>query len=78
MHDAEDVRDALLASGYLPHNVVTVLNASKDRLLEALLGFKRRLDGAVGCHVVLFYAGHGLESVRDNVLLPIAPTDEGM
>ncbi len=69
--DAEDMRDLLLASGYPPGNVVTVFNASKADLLSALRQFVVRLDGAVGCHVVVFYSGHGLEGAGDNFLLPV-------
>jgi hypothetical protein len=72
-NDAEDMRDLLVELGYPSDNVVTLLDATKAQLLSMLQEFTRRLDGAIDCHVLLFYSGHGLEVAGDkhNYLLPI-------
>ncbi len=73
VQDAEDMRDLLLRSGYREENVITVLDKTHSDLLEHLSKFKKRVDGAEGCCVVLFYAGHGMEGVGGEVIL--MPTD---
>ena len=70
-NDAEDMRDLLVELGYPPDHVVTLLDATKAHLLDMFREFTCRLDGAIGCHVLLFYAGHGTEGAGDNYLLPI-------
>ena len=72
VNDAEDVRDTLLGAGYPPDHVVTVLDGTHRKLQEELAAFTRRLDGAEGCRVVLFYAGRGVEGAGgESILLPI-------
>ena len=52
--------------------MVTVLDSTYDLFLDGLDAFTRRLNGAVGCHVVVFYAGHAVEDAGgENVLLPV-------
>ncbi len=65
------MRDLLVELGYPSDHVVTLLDATKAELEEKLQEFRRRVDGAIGCHVLLFYAGHGTEGAGDNYLLPI-------
>ena len=69
VRDAEDVRELLLTLGYPKENVITVLDKGHDDLLEHLAQFKLRVDGAEGCCVVLFYAGHGVEGAGEEVIL---------
>ncbi len=71
------MRDLLLDFGYPPDHVVTLLDVPKAQLVEALQEFTRRLDGAVGCHVLLFYSGHGLESGGESYFLPVDFDDAG-
>jgi uncharacterized caspase-like protein len=63
------MRELLLSSGYPKENVITVLDKSHSDLLEHLAKFKKRVDGAEGCCVVLFYAGHGMEGVGGEVIV---------
>jgi hypothetical protein len=69
VQDAEDMRDLLLTSGYPRDNVITALNKSHYELLSCLTKFKKRVDGAEGCCVVLLYAGHGMEGLGNEVIL---------
>ncbi len=69
VQDAEDMRDLLLTSGYPKENVITVLDKSHSDLLEHLAEFKEGVDGAEGCCVVLYYAGHGMEGLGGEVIL---------
>ena len=69
--DAADVRTALVAQGYLPGNIVFLRDATRDDMIDEFRLFARRLDGAVGCTVVVYYAGHAVEASGSNVLLPI-------
>jgi hypothetical protein len=68
--DARDVRAALVAQGYLPGNIVLLTDAIYDDMIDEFRLFVRRLDGAVGCTVVVYYAGHAVEDAGGCILLP--------
>lgn len=71
LNDAKGVEDMLIDSGYLRRNVFSVMDGTHATLTCQLTEFTRRLNGAEGCHVVFFYAGHGAEGVGgETVLMP--------
>ena len=70
------MRELLLSSGYPKENVLTVLDKSHSDLLEHLANFKKRVDGAEGCRVMLFYAGHGMEDVGGEVIIMPIDADD--
>lgn len=72
VNDATDIKAELLKSGYPAENVVTVLDGTQEKLLADLKTFTDRLQGAIGCHVTVFYAGHAVEGAAgENLLMPI-------
>lgn len=56
----EGVRNLLLGAGYPADNVVTVLDGNHSISSWAAWARFTRLGGAVGCHVVVFFAGGGV------------------
>ncbi len=60
-----------MTEGYLPGNIVCLRDAIRDDMIDEFRLFVGRLDGAVGCSVVVYYAGHAVETLGSNVLLPI-------
>ena len=52
-------------------NVTLVLNGTRKRLDYEFGEFLRKLDGAAGCTVVLYFAGHAVAAAGESVLLPV-------
>ena len=70
--DVKAMRDMLLDSGYPASNVVTTLNCTHTDLRAHVSAFTRLLDGAEGCHVLFFYAGHGVDGAGgEPILMPV-------
>ncbi len=70
--DAEAMAKMLLDSGYPASNVRIVRNGSHDDIVTQLAWLREQVKDAIGCHVVFFYAGHGVEGVGgEAILLPV-------
>lgn len=66
VNDARDVSEQLLRLGF---NVVTVENADRETMQDAVLDFSSRLqESSTG---LFYYAGHGIQARGRNYLLPV-------
>ena len=65
-NDADSVANALRSLGY---DVDRQDDLTRNQMLDTLLDFRRRTNGAD--HAIIYYAGHGIEIDRSNYLVPV-------
>ncbi|GAB6391745.1 MAG: hypothetical protein MdMp014T_1118 [Treponematales bacterium] len=68
VNDARDMEAALKGLGF---QVETVMNGSMGQMESAAVRLKNRLAAGRNAYGFLFYAGHGVQSGRENYLIPV-------